>query len=235
MIIVPGFILGLLSSFHCMGMCGPIAIAIPHKSETKLGVVVDDLAYNIGRVVTYTILGAIIGVIGATVSLAGYQERLSLISGILLLLVVIVPKKYANKLTTFGVIGKLVRKLQKGLQFFLQSKNRSSLFVLGVLNGLLPCGLVYVALTASLANADILGSALFMTAFGIGTIPIMFVIFFARDMMSLQLRQKLLRIVPYGVAFVAILLILRGLHIGIPMISPILPDAVGGGGGSCCH
>lgn len=235
MIILPGFLLGLLSSFHCMGMCGPIAIAIPHRSHTKLGVAVDDFAYNIGRVITYTVLGALIGVLGATVSLAGYQEVLSLIAGILLLLVVIIPKKYANKMTHFSFIGKLVRKLQKHLQFFLQSKNRSSLFILGLLNGLLPCGLVYVALTASLANADILGSALFMAAFGLGTVPIMFVIFFARDMMSLNLRQKLLKIVPYGVAVVAILLILRGMSIGIPYISPILPEAVNSGAGSCCH
>jgi sulfite exporter TauE/SafE len=218
-----------------MGMCGPIAIAIPHKSETKLGVVVDDFAYNIGRVITYTVLGALIGIVGATVSLAGYQEILSVIAGVMLLLVILVPKKYANKLTHFSIVGKLVRKLQKHLQFFLQSKNRSSLFILGLLNGLLPCGLVYVALTASLANADILGSALFMTAFGFGTVPIMFVIFFARDMISLDLRQKLLKIVPYGIAIVAILLILRGMSIGIPYISPILPEAVNSAGGSCCH
>lgn len=235
MIIIPGFILGIASSLHCMGMCGPIAIAIPHRSQTKLGVMVDDFAYNIGRVVTYTVLGALIGVIGATVSLAGYQELLSVFAGILLLLVVLIPKKYANKITSFSFVGKLVRKLQKYLQFFLQSKSRSSLFVLGLLNGLLPCGLVYVALTASLANADILGSALFMGAFGLGTVPIMFVIFFARDMISLDLRQKLLKIVPYGIGIVAVLLILRGLSIGIPFISPILPEAVNSGGGSCCH
>ena len=180
-------------------------------------------------------MGAIIGVIGTSVALAGYQETLSIVAGAFLLLVLIIPKKYSNKLTHIGFLGKLVRKLQKHLQFFIHSKKRSSLIVLGLLNGLLPCGLVYVALTASLANADILGSTLFMAAFGAGTIPVMFAIFFARDMISLDLRQKLLKIVPYGIAIVAILLILRGMSIGIPYISPILPEAVGAVGGACCH
>ncbi len=235
MTIFAGLALGLLGSFHCVGMCGPIALAIPHQSTNWFGRIIENLAYNLGRTITYTILGLLIGMLGVSMRLAGIQDYLSVGFGILLLLYVIIPKKFITITEKKSIISRQVGKFKAFFRKFLVAKGKFSSLILGLLNGLLPCGLVYIALVESFLRETLLESAIFMTLFGIGTTPIMFVVFASKDLVSLEWRKKINKVIPYAIAIVAILMILRGLSLGIPYISPILPETVLGGKPSCCE
>lgn len=232
--IVAGFIMGILGSFHCLGMCGPIALAIPPRSERKSIIAVDSLLYNFGRTATYTIMGALVGIIGASLSLAGYQETISVIAGIALLAVVVFPKKWENSLAKIRIVESATEGLKKLFGKIIGSKTAGSMMIIGLLNGLLPCGLVYVALTASIASGTIAGAAMFMFFFGIGTIPMMASLFILKSVVSIGVRRRINKLIPAGIVVVAVILILRGMALGIPYISPVLPDHVKEKP-KCCH
>ena len=219
-----GFLIGLLGSLHCLGMCGPIAIAIPAQSNGKLSMFVDSLIYNSGRIFTYSILGAILGVVGASLNFSSVQQYLSIIVGSLMLIFLFLPKKYFKFGSTLPGINKIVFKFKSSFGKFLNSKTKFSLVVLGLLNGLLPCGLVYFALAGSFATAGVLSGSLYMALFGLGTLPMMIVVYITKEMISINVRRRLNRLIPIGLAIVAVLMILRGLSLGIPYISPILPE-----------
>ena len=233
--IISGFVVGILGSMHCVGMCGPIVLAIPHKSTNKASIAIDNVFYNGGRIITYMILGTILGLIGSAISFSGIQEKLSIIIGILMLVLTFAPKmfKVSNKANSFFYSG--VGKLKSYFSTFLQKRGKVALLSLGLLNGLLPCGLVYVALAASLGIADYAASMGFMAGFGIGTAPAMFAVSYLGIFASAGVRQKYTKLIPYGVAVVAILMIMRGMALGIPYISPELPDTVTQPVENCCH
>ena len=233
--LLSALILGLMGSLHCVGMCGPIVLAIPHKSTNKASIAIDNVFYNGGRIITYMILGTILGLIGSAISFSGIQEKLSIIIGILMLVLTFAPKmfKVSNKANSFFYSG--VGKLKSYFSTFLQKRGKVALLSLGLLNGLLPCGLVYVALAASLGIADYAASMGFMAGFGIGTAPAMFAVSYLGIFASAGVRQKYTKLIPYGVAVVAILMIMRGMALGIPYISPELPDTVTQPVENCCH
>ena len=222
--VVSGFIMGIFGSFHCLGMCGPIALAVPPRNDKKNFVAFDSIIYNIGRISTYTILGLLIGLIGTSINIAEYQRVISIATGIALLVVVFFPKYLKPEFMKLKFINIISSNFKILFGKVIGKKTLSSLFLLGILNGMLPCGLVYVALTASLATGSIQGSLLFMLFFGLGTIPMMASVFFLKSIVSVDIRRKLNRLIPVGIAIVAFLLILRGMSLGIPMISPVLPD-----------
>ncbi len=230
-----GFVLGILGSFHCLGMCGPIAIAIPHRSSSRLGILLESLVYNFGRVITYSVMGLLLGFVGTPLRLAGIQEYVAVATGILMLLFLIIPRKYYQGRGNIKFVNSFVMSFKRKFNEFFNSKSMFSLLIFGFLNGLLPCGLVYIALAGSFASTDLLTSTLYMSAFGIGTVPMLALLYFTKNMLTLNLRKKLTKLIPYGVALVAILMILRGLSLGIPLISPQLPDKVVSEAPSCCH
>ncbi len=218
-IIIIGFLIGLGSNFHCIGMCGPIALAIPVNRKNNLTILSGALQYNIGRVITYAILGLIVGTIGLTINTLGVLQWLSIISGIGLILYA--WKKYIGNLLPFKNSKFSIQPLlNKGLGKVIRSKNPLRLFFLGFLNGLLPCGMVFVALTNAILTGDIIPSAIAMIAFGIGTLPAMIGVVFMMNKITQQTRQKMTRLVPYLLTIVGLLIILRGLNLGIPYISP---------------
>lgn len=221
---LPALIMGLVGNFHCLGMCGPIALAVPHVSEKRAGVVADDLMYNLGRITTYGILGLIVGLVGMPVAMSKYQGVISIIIGALLLLYLFIPAKIKSKFNSMGMSRKISNAFKSKFRHFLNIKSRSSLLVLGLMNGLLPCGLVYVALFASVASFNPIKSMIFMLIFGIGTTPIMFTVFFFKKIIKLKYRNRLRRIVPIGIGIVAILLIMRGMGLGIRYVSPDLSN-----------
>jgi hypothetical protein len=229
------FTLGILGSFHCLGMCGPITLAIPHLSDNKLGIFLDSLLYNFGRILTYSLMGLVLGLVGVSFRIAGFQDYLSISLGIIILIFLIIPKKYYSSLTDTRFINKFVFEFKKRFQNFLKSKSRLSLFILGFLNGLLPCGLVYIALAGALATARAFEGSLYMTFFGLGTLPMMATVYFSKNIIPNKVRFKINKLIPYAVGLVAVLLILRGLNLGIPYISPKPMYDVISGGGSCCH
>ena len=215
-------VLGLAGSLHCIGMCGPIAIALPIGPGSKFSYTVGRLAYNIGRAVTYALLGLVCGFVGRTILMAGYQQVLSIALGILILLAVLLPSGLLAKITGMSFHARIVGRLQGLWARMFRKSSVSSLFVVGLLNGFLPCGLVYVALAGSIATTSPLYGAAYMAIFGLGTLPVMFAMAMLGRVVGVGFRNKLRKVVPVAGVLLAALFILRGLSLGIPYVSPKL-------------
>jgi sulfite exporter TauE/SafE len=214
--LLAGLVLGFAGSLHCVGMCGPLVLALPGKKGAFGKFLTLRISYNIGRVFTYTWMGLLLGIFGKGLQLSGLQEVVSVVTGVLLLLWIAVPRlPFFQKLpkVSFGWLkdwfGDIFYKPRVASQFFT-----------GILNGLLPCGLVYMAIAAALLVGDPTSSALFMAAFGLGTIPALLAV-------ALLDRKVLPSLTPYFkkfstalVVILAMIFILRGLGLGIPYLSP---------------
>lgn len=222
------FLLGLAGSLHCAGMCGPLALALPAAGNSASGFFVGRFGYNLGRILTYCVLGLVFGLVGRTLWLAGVQRWLSIGLGALLLAGLLASRRLALWRPVTG----LVTQLKTPMSALLRRRSFAALAVLGLCNGLLPCGLVYVAGAGAMAAGGILAGALYMAAFGAGTMPMMLAIGLSGKLVPLSLRLKLQsKAIPIAVLLLATLLILRGMSLGIPYLSPDLSAA----GGSCCH
>jgi sulfite exporter TauE/SafE len=215
-------LVGFLGSFHCVGMCGPIALSLSGNSNHRFNFLKGRIFYNAGRIITYSAMGIGAGFIGQGFSLAGVQQWLSLLIGLLLVLVLFIP----SLLTRSEKFGKpavaLNRFVKQKFSYLLRKKSTFSLFGIGLVNGLLPCGLVYVALAASLALGGIQQGATYMFFFGLGTLPMMLAVSLAGNLVSLRLRSRINRMIPAFVFAMGLLFILRGLSLGIPYVSPAI-------------
>jgi uncharacterized protein len=221
------FTVGLAGSFHCAGMCGPIALALPASGRTAAGFVLGRTAYNLGRIITYCVLGLIFGLIGKSLWLAGIQRWASIGLGLTLLAALFASRKLA----LWNPLAVVVERTKRRMACLLSRRSLAALLFLGLLNGLLPCGLVYFACAGATATGGILSGAQYMAAFGVGTVPMMLAISLSGKLVPLSLRLRLRKAIPVSVFLMAALLILRGLSLGIPFVSPDLS----GGSGACCH
>lgn len=219
-LLLTGLLLGITSNLHCIGMCGPIAMAIPVNRSSNWTIFGGIFQYNIGRIFTYSILGAIVGSIGITVATFGFLQWISILSGVFLILFAWrkwFSLKFSTNLPSIG----LRNLTSKGMGKILSSDSSLKLTLLGMLNGLLPCGMVYVALMNALIAGNPVSSAYTMIAFGIGTLPAMIIIGFTANKLSKnQNRQKLNKLVPYLLTVVGLLIVLRGMNLNIPYLSP---------------
>lgn len=216
--ILTGFSIGVIGNIHCIAMCGPLALSLPIHQYNNAKKIIAITYYNFGRAISYTMLGIVFGLIGNSFSLFGLQQALSIVAGIVLLLLTF-SNFFASKKIFF--IEKFKSLVQQKLATALQQNNStfSYLFV-GFLNGLLPCGLVYIAITTALAMGNVYYSMLVMFAFGIGTFPLMISLLLLGNNISFALRNKFKKVAPVLVSVLACLLILRGLNLGIPYVSP---------------
>lgn len=217
--IIAAFTMGLLGSFHCVGMCGPLALSLPLNNNSFWSKFSGGLLYNAGRIVTYSLFGLVFGIIGKSVALFGFQQWLSIILGVLIIFFVILPKRVISFNKNNFVIN-YFEKICSSLGKLFFNKNYSSLFSIGLLNGLLPCGLVYMAAAGAVGTGDVVNSIFFMAFFGLGTLPMMWSIAFFGNYVSVGLRQKIRKAYPYMMTLIACLLILRGMALGIPYVSP---------------
>lgn len=218
-LLITALVLGLTSNFHCIGMCGPIALAIPLDRTSVLTKIWGVLQYNTGRVLAYSILGFIIGSIGITISTIGFLQVISIVSGVLM--IIYAWNKQLSllfKLPNFG--GGFQRIINQAFGKTIKRKTVLQLSLLGFLNGLLPCGMVYLALVNALLLGSPEGGALGMIVFGIGTLPAMMIVGFAANSISGNLRRQFTKAVPYLLTIVGVLIVLRGMNLNIPMISP---------------
>ena len=223
------FILGFLGSMHCAGMCGPLALALRGDSgESQF--YLKRFMYNAGRIVTYSILGLLAGSIGAIISMAGLQQALSISLGMVLLLAALTFLPRIKKLFS-GIINPVNEWVKRGLAFFLQRSTVAGFISIGLLNGLLPCGLVYTALAGAAVTGTSASGAAYMALFGAGTLPMMLAISWSGKLVPVKWRSGITKIYPYITMLVAVLLILRGMNLGIPYISPDLTS----GGCAMCH
>lgn len=231
--LLAGLSLGFLGSFHCVGMCGPIALAIPVRRTSRLSVLWGTLIYNIGRVIAYSLMGLLFGLLGRGFVLAGWQNTLSVALGIFLLLALalpLLPKRYLH----FPVLIRALEELKSSIRILFGKSSPYTLLSIGFLNGFLPCGFVYLAVTGALATGDILNGMLFMAAFGAGTLPAMTVVTLFRERMGLRFRTYVRKSVPVFVGIMALMLILRGLNLGIPYLSPQMVNTGQNCNVQCC-
>ena len=221
-IYISALLLGFAGSFHCLGMCGPIALSISERTAFAGKRFLQHLLYFSGKTATYGVMGLLFGLFGQGLVLAGWQQGLSVAMGVIMLLLVLVslfkaPWFHQNKATTW-----LQNKLIPAFGFLFKRQGISSSFLLGLLNGLLPCGLVYIGLTAAVATGSSLYAGLYMVAFGLGTIPVMLTFLVFSQQVSFTWRARLRQLTPVLMTVVGTILILRGLDLGIPYISPML-------------
>lgn len=231
--IIPGFLVGFLGSLHCAGMCGPLALALPRGPGGMASFTAGRLLYNGGRVVTYVLLGLIVGSVGKAVALAGWQQVFTIALGASLILVGLLPSALRMVTARLAVAAQAGAAVRNAIGRFLGQPAPGTLFLTGLANGLLPCGFVYAALAAAAALGDVASSALFMAGFGVGTVPVMFGISLAGPRLAGLLRGRWGVIIPVLTVVLGLIIVLRGLDLGIPFISPLLPQNTPAAGGSC--
>ena len=220
-IIIAGLVFGFVTSFHCAGMCGPIAIALPLHGNTKLDKIFGGVLYNLGRTLTYVVLGAAFGLLGQGIGALGFQRWLSIITGMIMILTVLFPSMFSFNLGSRNRGGFFILNyIKAGLRHLFSAKSYMSLFTIGVLNGFLPCGPLYAAIIVSASYGHMLKSMLFMAMFGLGTMPMLLGISVLGNFISLPLRRKLSNFIPVVIIILGVLFILRGLNLGIPFLSP---------------
>lgn len=219
-LVIAAISLGLLGSFHCIGMCGPIALALPVHQYSPLKKYLGIFLYNLGRVTTYTFLGILFGLLGQSFFIGGFQQIVSISIGVLLLLSVILTQTKWFNTPSFGFIYSFINKVKQQLGNLFNKKGLHFLFFIGLLNGLLPCGLVYLGIAGAIATGNYIRGAEFMFYFGIGTVPVMYAVAFLGQFITVKYRNHIRHAMPYVVSFMAVLLIVRGLNLGIPYVSP---------------
>ena len=230
--LLTAFVLGAAGSAHCIGMCGPIALAVPSPGPGWRARSASTLILNSGRVSTYALLGAMFGAFGSGVRLAGLQQSVSIIAGGLLLLSVIVPG-LLERWNPTGRLSLLIGRLRAALARNLKRTAPEALFVSGALNGLLPCGLVYAAAIGAAAMGTVQQGAFFMLLFGLGTLPALIALRMSGSMIGNHARALLRKASPVLVSTLAVLMILRGLELGIPLVSP--PPITAPAHATACH
>jgi len=223
--LLAAFLLGLAGSLHCVLMCGPLVLAInaARRSNTAHSV-----AYHGGRLLTYCSLGAISGLLGAGLVFAGFQRWLSIAAGVLILLAALTA--FHERWTGFA--GKMVFAAKSKFGRLLQNRAVGATALLGGLNGLLPCGMVYIACAAAAAAGTITGGIATMLAFGLGTAPMMLSIGFAGRLFRWNNPLLLRKVTMASTVVVGLLLIARGLALGIPYLSPNISN---GHVSTCCQ
>ena len=218
--LLTALIFGLLGSFHCVGMCGPIAFLLPVDRNNNVKKVGQIFLYHFGRILSYSILGLTFGLVGTSLNLFGMQQQLSIFIGLLMLVVVFIPQRTFNKYNFSRPIYKLISKVKSALGKELKKKTPDTFLTIGFLNGFLPCGLVYMAIFGAIASGNALQGSLYMAMFGLGTIPLMTSAVYLGNFLNAQVRQRIRRAIPVFVVVIACLFIIRGLGLGIPYVSP---------------
>ena len=213
------FLLGLVGSLHCAAMCGPLIVAVSSARGTGLSFPTSRLVYNSGRIAIYCAIGLLFGAVGKTFVLAGFQRWLSVAAGFAILLGLLLSTRFALK-TPFA---KGITKLKTLFGSLLQRRTLASQFLLGTLNGLLPCGLVYIAAAGAATTLSPVGGTLHMAAFGAGTLPMMLGLGAASGRLRF-IALRFQKLIPACVILVAMLLLLRGMALGIPYLSPSLKE-----------
>lgn len=209
MFILSALLLGLAGSLHCVLMCGPIALALPLSQAERSMVLLKTLLYNFGRITTYIFMGLVFGLMGWGIALAGYQSAISISLGVLLILMVLFSITIEKRINKFPIINKGVGQLKKLIAKTFKRNTLLANYKLGLLNGLIPCGLVYVALAGALASGGVFEGALYMFFFGLGTLPLMAAVMLLRKRF---IKANLFRrLSPYLTILVGILFIYRGI------------------------
>jgi sulfite exporter TauE/SafE len=218
--IIAALSIGFLGSFHCIGMCGPIALALPLPKSSNIIFILGRIVYNLGRVISYAIMGLVFGWLGQKISLWGFQQILSILLGIAIVFFIFLPAKTKDAILSYTPIQKIISPLKASIGKLFRQKSLPSFLLIGVLNGFLPCGFVYMGLAGAIAAANPVMGMLVMAFFGLGTFPAMFTVAVFGKFINFGFRQKLRKLTPVFAILFALIFIFRGLNLGIPYLSP---------------
>ena len=212
-----GFVIGVMGSLHCIGMCAPLSMVM-HSPK----MIADRLTYNTGRVITYGLIGLLVGFLGQLVAMGGVQQALSIFAGAVLLLAALFPYLSSRLQSSPAWYNRLIASLKRAMGGFIRKKGLGSSLMVGMLNGLLPCGLVYLALAGAALAGSAAGGMTYMLFFGLGTIPAMLLAPLIGRWLQQRFTFDLNKAYPVFLGILGIIFILRGMNLGIPVISPEL-------------
>lgn len=229
-ILITALLLGLAGSLHCVGMCGPLLLALPLDATGKRQVLRQLLVYHLGRVLTYAALGLLFGLLGKGLAVAGFQKALSILAGVFMLGMAFMAWRFERLVTALPGFGAFTQRVKSGIGCMMRENPNGSTFSIGLLNGLLPCGMVYAALAGAIASADVLEGGLFMAIFGLGTLPLLLLVSVLGRSFSQTLRLKIKFAQPVLLGLVGLLLLQRGLHLDLSLFESAVPKA-----GMDCH
>lgn len=223
-ILIPALSLGLLSSLHCVGMCGAIAFALPVQHLQPVRRTAAILLYHLGRISTYSLLGVLFGLAGRQLYLVGMQQWFSISLGLTMITFVIF-RLFGNPFYKLPVINKLHHQLLKIIGTLIRKNSVGRTYLLGMANGLLPCGMVYFALAAALTTGNLSSAVSFMFIYGLGTVPAMLLVSYFGYRAKLSSRMFIKKAAPFFIAAMGMFFVLRGMGLNIPYVSPLLPSA----------
>jgi sulfite exporter TauE/SafE len=202
-------------------MCGPLVMALPISQKNTFQKFVALSLYHGGKIGSYAILGLLFGLFGSQFPVFELQKNISIVIGITMLLYVLYVFVLKPRHFQLGIFGKYYNHIVKLLSKLFKSKSAVSFLFIGLLNGLLPCGMIYLALSSSMATQNVLYGGLLMLFFGLGTVPALLMVALGGQYMGFAFRKKLQNLLPILIFGMGVLLVLRGLNLGIPYISPI--------------
>lgn len=230
--LLAAFMLGIAGSLHCIGMCGPIALALPRGEGGVIALIGGRVSYQVGRISVYMLLGMLTGLGGSIVAIAGYERFVSVIAGSLMIVAVVVQLLWHTSILPVERLMTWTSPLRSRIMPMLRRHSPVAMIGLGALNGLLPCGLVAVALMGSIGSATPAGGAMFMASFGLGTVPVMLAMSVGVRLLPQWARLKHRFVVPTVALVLGLVFVLRGSALGIPYLSPEAPSPAKPA--SCC-
>lgn len=216
-------LLGLTGSLHCLGMCGPLILSLQFMGHQGLQKGLYAGVYHLGRILTYSLMGLVLGALGSVFFLMGFQNTFSIVLGSLILAGLFLPTLIGKVSFMQKHYMRFVSYLKSNFAPLFHQKSLGATFFSGILNGLLPCGMVSIALTGATASGQALTGSLFMLLFGLGTIPLLLLLSFSQHLLPLSFKKNIPRFIPVVTFVFAMMLIIRGMHICLPFI-----------GGACC-
>lgn len=224
-ILITALLLGLAGSLHCVGMCGPLLLALPLDAAGKRQVLRQMLVYHSGRILTYAALGMLFGLLGKGLAVAGMQKVLSIGAGVFMLGMAFMAWRFERLITALPGFGAFTHEVKSRIGKLMRQNPNGSTFSIGLLNGLLPCGMVYAALAGAIATTGIPEGGLFMLAFGLGTLPLLLIVSVLGRSFSVSIRQKIKIAQPILLGLVGLLLLQRGLHLDLSLFESAVPPA----------
>ncbi len=220
------FFLGLAGSLHCVAMCGPLMLALPMSRAARWEAAARVLIYQLGRIGTYGALGVLFGLLGKGVALAGFQQALSILAGSLLLVAAFFAVEWERAALSMPGIRALTQWVQRRIATILRRHPGGASLAVGMLNGLLPCGLVYAAVAGAISMTSGWGGSVFMVLFGLGTLPLLFVLMISGQRLGGVWRTRLRVVQPALLVVAGMLLLSRGLHLDLSLFESAVPKAL---------
>lgn len=214
------FFMGLFGSLHCVAMCGPLVLALPNAGRQMWKQIANRIFYQIGRISMYGLLGLILGLIGNSIAIKGWQQGISIFTGALLISMGLFNLFSASFPDIIRLQSKFMQPVIKRMGYWLYRPGGS--FMAGVLNGVLPCGMVYMALAAALNADSIWNGGLFMLYFGIGTLPMMMAVAIIGTFLKHKIGFSFNKWLPAMLFIMGVWFLLRGSNLDIPFLSPLI-------------